>query len=131
MSVYTNVEACTHDSVSIPNVKSVSVTKTVAPIESRADGSRAGTVVGEMAATFAITVEAEDTAADLSAITGLANAGSFEFKTQLENSTTTLKTHTITNIVFLEDGISTDQENPGSVTLTGRNVGDDSLYSIT
>jgi len=131
MALFTNVEAVTQNTVDIAKVKSVSVNEEINPLESQSDGARGPEIVGELANTFAITVEVEDEGQELDTIFATANQGSFVFKTSQDDDPSRLTTHTITNIVFLGRSRSTDQANPGGISLTGRNVGNNSVETLT
>ena len=131
MALFTNVEAVTQDAVAIAKVKSVSVNEEINPLESQSDGARGPEIVGELANTFAITVEIEDEGLELDSIFGTTNKGTFVFKTSQDDDKAKLTTHTITNIVFLGRSRSTDNTNPGGISLTGRNVGNNSVETVT
>ena len=128
MPTYTNVQDVTLNAVPIPGVKSITISDTVERLDSMADGARGPSMVGEGArqVTFSLELEAQ---ASLPAIKGLANAGSLVFKEQLDSTASTLKTNTITNMVCLEIGKSSDQSNPNGVTASGESVGQDSVWS--
>jgi len=129
-AVYTNVEGVTFDAVTIDNVKSVTLNEEKTPLESQSDGARQGTIVGDMAYNVTATVEVEDTGIDYGTTLGLAGAGSLVFEIQLENAAATTKTITATNMVHMTAARSTDQANPGGITLTFRNKGADTSVSV-
>jgi len=131
MAKFTNVQAVTHKAVAITAVKSVSVNQEINPLESQADGARGPETIGELNTTFAITVEVEDEGVEFDTIIGFANRGDFVYKTTKDDDAAIVKIHTITNIEFLGISRSTDQANPGGVSLTGRNVGNDSVETLT
>ena len=129
-AVYTNVEAVTHKGVAIDNVKSVTVAEEINLLESQSDGARGPEAVGELANTFTITIEAEETAQDLSAVLGFANKGSFIFRASLDSAPGTVKEYTINDVILTGQSRSTDQANPNGMTVTGRQAGNDSALSI-
>ena len=128
-AVYTNVTACTF-TTAIPNVKSITCTRTMTPLEEQSDGARAPSIVGDLANGIEISIEVSDTGADLQSRLGLANKASLVFTCQLESAPATVKTHTITNVVLLSCALSTAQDNPNGYTVTGRTATPASTWSI-
>ena len=128
-AVYTNVTSCTH-TTAINNVKSVSVTATKTPLEEQSDGARSPSVVGDLANGIEVSIECSDTGADMDARLGFANKADLVFTTQLDSAPATVKTHTIKNVVLLTCALSTNQDNPNGITLTGRTVGPTDTWSI-
>jgi len=129
-AVYTNVEQCTHDSVALNNVKSVTVSSEVPHLVGMSDGKRSDQVIGDLGHVITVTVELEDTGASMEGFLGKANEGDLVFKTQLESSAGTFKTHTITHVVFSNASTSTDQANPGGISLTGRTADEDDTHTL-
>lgn len=128
--VYTNVSFASHNGVQIQNVKSVQINEELNLLESQADGARGPEAVGELENTFAITVEAEETAQDFSGDTGFANKGDFIAHIQLENDPSNKKSLTVNNVILTGSSRSTDQANPNGVSLTSRQTANDSALSI-
>jgi len=73
---------------------------------------------------------AEETAQDLSNVLGFANRGDFVFRASLDSAPATVKEYTINNAILTGQSRSTDQANPNGMTVTGRQVGNDSSLSI-
>ena len=130
-AIYTNVTVASQKGVAISNVKSVTANEELNLLESQADGARGPVAVGELANTFAITVEADETAQDFSNLFGFSNKGDFVWRASLDATPATEKIFTITNIVFTGVARSTDQANPNGNSLTGRQVGNDSVLTIS
>ncbi len=129
-AVYTNITACTFNSVAIPNVKSVTITQTKTPLEEQSDGARAPSIVGDLANGIEVSIESSDTGASLVGRLGLAAKGSLVFTCQLDSAPATVKTHTITNVCLLTTALSTNQDNPNGYTTTGRTVAPSDTWSI-
>jgi len=129
-AIYTNVSEAKHKTTVINNVKSVTANEELNLLLSQADGARGQVAVGELENTFAITVEAEETAQILAGIVGFVNRGTFTWKAQLETAPGTVKTFTITNTIVTGISRSTDQANPNGVTITIQQVGNDSVLTI-
>ena len=129
-AVYTNVTSATHDSIALNNVKSVTVSSEVPHLVSKSDGKRSDAVVGDLGHIINVTVECEDTGVSFEGFLGKANEGDFVFTAQLDSAKTTVKIHTITDVVFSTADTSTDQGNPGGISLSGRTADEDDTHTI-
>ena len=129
--VYTNVVSAKQGSTDILNVKSVQANEQLNLLRAQADGARGSIAVGELANTWQITVETEETGQDFAGIKGFANKGSFEWKGSLDSAPGTLKIFTINDMIFTGESRSTDQNNPNGVSLSAENVGNSSVLTIS
>ena len=133
MATYTNVEGVLWGAIPLPGAKSITIEKTIARLDSQADGARGKTMVGELATSFTFSVELESNGEvpELATVFGLTLKDTLTFEEQLDSAAGTTKTHTVTNLVALKCGLSTAQDNPNGVTVSGESYSTNSVWSIT
>ena len=129
MAVYTNVSGVSLDGVSIPTVKSITLEEDIGRLNSQSDGARGEVMVGELATKYTATIEAEDDGT-LPAVRGFSNKGTLAFSVQLDSNSGTTKAYSVTSMVCLGIGVSTDQANPGGKSYKVESVGNDSVLSV-
>jgi len=130
MATYTNVQDVTHDANSLSGVKSVTVNENQEWLLSQADGARQQAIVGELGKVAEVSLEFEDEGSALNARLGVANEGDLVFKAQLDSDKSSLKTWTVTDVVFNTWGYSSDQGAPNSQSLGGRTKDEDDTITV-
>ena len=120
MPTYTNVENVSHGATALPGVKSVSWDDNQEFLFSQSDGRRQQDVVGLLGKIITTSLEFEDLNQDINGELGIAKKADLTFDKQQDSDAGIVKTVTITDVIFNENGYQSAQDSVNAITLAGR-----------